>query len=138
MDNDSREMSVVYKGKILIADKNRHVRDFLQREFSAEGYLVQVARDGQEILHYLNGQAPPDLLILDLEIPYLDELSLLERLEERRPPLPVIIHTFSPEETSFLPLPQAAALVEKKENPDLLKAVVADAIRKMEQDRQSV
>ena len=36
--------------KILIADRNRHVRDFLRRELGAEGYQVEVARDGREVL----------------------------------------------------------------------------------------
>ena len=31
---------------ILVADKNRNVRDFLRRELSAVGYEVTVAEDG--------------------------------------------------------------------------------------------
>ena len=52
--------------KILIADRNRHVRDFLRRELHAEGYRIEVARDGREVLNHLQGHEPPDLLILDL------------------------------------------------------------------------
>ena len=83
--------------KILIADRNRHVREFLRRELSAEGYQVEVARDGREVLGRINGDDPPHLLILDLEIPYLDELEVWARLKDRQPPLPVVIHTFLPE-----------------------------------------
>ena len=116
--------------KILIADRNRHVRDFLRRELSAEGYLVEVARDGREVLGRINGEDPPHLLILDLEIPYLDEPEVWARLKDRQPPLPVVIHTFLPEYPTNLTLPIAAAFLEKKGDTDLLKAVVAEVIGK--------
>ena len=116
--------------KILIADRNRHVRDFLRRELSAEGYQVEVARDGREVLDRINGEGPPHLLILDLEIPYLDESEVWARLKDRQPPLPVVIHTFLPEYPTNLTLPIAAAFLEKKGDTDLLKAVVAQVIEK--------
>ena len=116
--------------KILIADRNRHVRDFLRRELIAEGYQVEVARDGREVLNRIDGEAPPHLLILDLEIPYLDESEVWARLKDRQPPLPVVIHTFLPEYPTNLTLPIAAAFLEKKGDTDLLKTVVAQVIEK--------
>lgn len=116
--------------KILIADRNRHVREFLRRELGAEGYQVEVARDGRELLDRLDADDPPHLLILDLEIPYLDELEIWARLKDRQPPLPVIIHTFLPEYPTQLTVPLAAAFLEKKGDTDELKAVVAEVIGK--------
>ena len=116
--------------KILIADRNRHVRDFLQRELSAEGYQVEVARDGREVLGRIDGEDPPHLLILDLEIPYLDEPEVWARLKDRQPPLPVVVHSFLPEYPTNLTLPIAAAFLEKKGDTDLLKTVVAQVIEK--------
>ena len=116
--------------KILIADRNRHVREFLRRELGAEGYQVEVARDGRELLNRLDDADPPHLLILDLEIPYLDELEIWARLKDRQPPLPVVIHTFLPEYPTQLTVPLAAAFLEKKGDTDELKAVVAEVIGK--------
>jgi CheY-like chemotaxis protein len=116
--------------KILIADRNRHVRDFLRRELAAEGYLVEVAADGREILSRINGNDPPHLLILDLEIPYLDEPEVWARLKDRQPPLPLVIHTLLPQYPTNLTMPMAAAFLEKKGDTDLLKAVVAEVIDK--------
>jgi len=116
--------------KILIADRNRHVRDFLRRELAAEGYVVEVARDGREVLGRINGDDPPHLLILDLEIPYLDEPEVWFRLKDRQPSLPVVIHTFLPEYPTNLTLPIAATFLEKKGDTDLLKTVVAQVIEK--------
>jgi DNA-binding response OmpR family regulator len=119
-----------YPCKILIADRNRHVREFLRRELLAEGYRVEVARDGRELLGQLDGDDPPQLLILDLEIPYLDELQVWARLKDCQPPLPVVIHTFLPEYPTNLTLPLAAVFLEKKGDTDQLKSVVAEVIRK--------
>ncbi len=116
--------------KILIADRNRHVREFLRRELVAEGYRVEVARDGREVLNLLSSDAPPHLLILDLEIPYLDEPEIWARLQDRQPPLPVVIHTFLPEYPTSLMVPLAAAFLEKKGDTDHLKAVVAEVLDK--------
>ncbi|MBM4300481.1 MAG: response regulator [Deltaproteobacteria bacterium] len=116
--------------KILIADRNRHVRDFLRRELSAEGYQVEVARDGREVLERINGEDPPHLLILDLDIPYLEEPEVWAGLKDRKPSLPVVIHTFLPEYPTNLTLPIAATFLEKKGDTDLLKMVVAEVLEK--------
>jgi DNA-binding NtrC family response regulator len=116
--------------KILIADRNRHVRDFLRRELTTEGYQVEMAADGREILSQINGNDPPHLLILDLEIPYLDEPEVLARLQDCQPPLPLVIHTLLPEYPTSQTCPVAAAFLEKRGDTDHLKAVVADVISK--------
>jgi CheY-like chemotaxis protein len=116
--------------KILIADRNRHVRDLLKRELTAEGYQVEVAKDGREVLSRINGDDPPQLLILDLEIPYLDEPEVWARLQNLQPPLPVVIHSFLPEYPTHLTLPIPAAFLEKKGDTDRLKTVVAEVIGK--------
>lgn len=114
--------------KILIADRNRHVREFLRRELGAEGYQVEVAGDGREVLNLLSSSEPPHLLILDLEIPHLDEMEIWARLQDRRPPVPVVIHTFLPEYSTRLLVPLAAAFLEKQGDTDHLKAVVAEVL----------
>jgi CheY-like chemotaxis protein len=116
--------------KILIADRNRHVRDFLRRELTAEGYLVEVARDGREILSRINGYGPPQLLILDLDIPYLDEPEVWAKLKNCDPPLPLVIHTLLPPYPTNQTVPIPAAFLEKKGDTDELKKVVAEVIGK--------
>jgi CheY-like chemotaxis protein len=122
--------SVAASPKILIADRNRHVRDFLRRELNAEGYRIEVAKDGREVLNHIQGHEPPDLLILDLEMPYVDELEVLAHLEERQPRLPVVIHSIQPDAAHHPALSLAAAFLEKKGDLDLLKAVVAEVLGK--------
>jgi CheY-like chemotaxis protein len=114
--------------RILIADRNRHVREFLRREFREEGYSVQVARDGKEVLVMLDVNEPPEILILDLEIPLLDGLEIVEILHERVPPLPVVVHAFLAEHANEPALEKAAALVEKKGDTNVLKKTVVEVL----------
>jgi DNA-binding response OmpR family regulator len=116
---------------ILITDRNRHVREFLRRELTAEGYNVRVARDGREVLMVIDQEAPsPDLLILDLEVPYAGGLALLERLQSRENPVPVVVHTFLAEDSSHMNSQYAAVFVEKSGNTDKLKTAIAEVLSK--------
>lgn len=120
--------------KILIADRNRHVRELLRRELIAEGYTVEVAKDGHEVWLMINRGNPPDLIILDLEIPYLEDLVEMADFRNHEPTVPLIIFSFLPEEDERA-LPKAAAFLEKKEDTDRLKEVVAEVIGKYYPDR---
>lgn len=116
--------------RILLADRNRHVRELLKRELQGEGYQVAVARDAQEVLTLLAQGAIPDLLILDLEIPFAAELHLLEQLQALYPRLPVLIHSFPPENPQELILGKEMAFLEKTEDPHQLKTIIASLIHK--------
>jgi DNA-binding response OmpR family regulator len=115
---------------LIIADRNRHVREFLRREFMAEGYRVRVARDGQELLNMINGDDPPHLVIVDLEIPFAGGGSLLESLQRSASHLPVVIHSFLTDQFNQLDGEHSAAVVEKCENTAYLKTAVEEMLRK--------
>ncbi len=116
--------------RILITDRNRHVRELLQREFRHAGFQTQVAKDGQEVLTIMETEQPPDLLILDLEMPHGDGLEILQRLQAHPAPLPVVIHAFLAEHSSQPAVEKAAALVEKKGDTNCLKAAVMEVLKK--------
>jgi CheY-like chemotaxis protein len=115
---------------ILITDRNRHVREFLEREFRDAGYQTQVAKDGQEVITLVEAERPPDLLILDLEMPHGDGVEILQRLLTRLSPLPVVIHAFLAEHSDQAALEKVAALVEKKGDTDCLKNTVMEVLKK--------
>jgi len=116
--------------RILITDRNRHVREFLEREFRDAGYQTQVAKDGQEVLALMEAEKPPDLLILDLEMAHGDGLEILQRLQTRLPPLPVVIHAFLAEHSDQEALDKVAALVEKEGDTNCLRSTVMEVLRK--------
>jgi len=77
------------KIKLVIADDNKEFCDILNRVISSyeEFQIVGVARDGVEALEIIEKQKP-DILILDIIMPHLDGLEVLERLntfEQNRP-----------------------------------------------------
>jgi two-component system, OmpR family, response regulator len=75
---------------ILIVEDEASVVAFLSRGLRADGYRVEVARDGATGLERaLAGGF--ELVILDLLLPGLDGLSVLKALRVRAPKLPVLI-----------------------------------------------
>ncbi|MEJ2233330.1 MAG: response regulator [Syntrophobacterales bacterium] len=114
---------------ILITDRNRHVRNFLRRELSAEGYQVEVAADGRDLLRKINAADAPDLLILDLEIPYAGGAAILKRLRRVNSRLPVIVHGFATEDATHASVQQTVAFIEKMGNTDRLKSAVFEVLR---------
>lgn len=121
---------------LLIADKNKNVRDFLRREFAADGYTVHVANDCNELMGFIGSEQPPDLLIFDLEMPFAGGPETLAQVQCRKPLLPVVVHSFLTEPTADHAVLRAAAVLEKKgSNVDSLKQVVMDVLKRTYPDR---
>lgn len=80
--------------KIIVADRNPHVRRFLKRELETEGYRVLLVENGAEVVQQVFSPHPPDLLILDPDLPGSEFKALLKALKGHQPPLPVVVHTF--------------------------------------------
>ena len=78
---------------IVIADRNPHVRGFLQREMSREGYRIRLAENARDLLQWAFNHEPIDLIILDPDLPGAVDSHLLEALQVRVPPVPVVLHT---------------------------------------------
>jgi DNA-binding NtrC family response regulator len=77
---------------ILIADDEKNIRATLARSLRLEGYATLEAADGVEALARLE-TGEVDLLLLDLQMPVLDGLGLLEKLAERRIAVPTVVLT---------------------------------------------
>ncbi|OQX01031.1 MAG: hypothetical protein BWK80_60810 [Desulfobacteraceae bacterium IS3] len=115
--------------EILIADRNPHVREFLRREMTADGYRVRLAENGRELIKWVCHEKAPDLLILDPDLPDAEETDLIKKLQERIPYLPVVIHTFISDYAGYSEMLKAAVFVEKKGSSiERLKQVVADIL----------
>jgi DNA-binding NtrC family response regulator len=79
---------------ILIADRNPHVRKLLERELRAEGYQVRLAENAREVFKWTFHHEPLHLIILDPDLPDAADVSILEKLLDRIPALPVVVHTY--------------------------------------------
>jgi PAS domain S-box-containing protein len=65
--------------KVLVADDNADLRDYMHRILSTAGYAVLVAADGQQALEIAQTTAP-DLIVSDVMMPRLDGFGLLRAL----------------------------------------------------------
>ncbi len=117
--------------KILIADRNSHVREFMRREMLAEGYSVQLAENGREVLKWAYNRESADLLILDPDLPDAEESLLLKKLKQRIPYLPVVLHTFLSDYLSAAKIINPTEFVEKGGSSiEKLKKVVNEILNK--------
>jgi len=118
------------KFTILIADRNRNVREFLKREMIEAGYSVRVAGNGREVLKWVYNYEPIDLLILDPDLPDAGELSILEKIVGRIPTLPVVVHAFSSDYANNPSVMDTIAFVEKNGSSiEHLKKVIFELLR---------
>lgn len=116
---------------LLIADRNPHVRKFLRREMTAEGYQVRLAKSAREVLNRVYSSEPFDLIILDPDLSDASEVNLFERLEDRIPALPVVIHGFISDYHEFPLVLSTARFVPKRGNSsETLKKVVYELLLK--------
>lgn len=67
---------------VLIVDDSITVRELLSLTFSKFGYRVEQARDGQEAWDKLCSGLPCDLIFCDIEMPRMDGLELLTRVQQ--------------------------------------------------------
>lgn len=78
---------------ILIADDDDGVRSVLQDLLEGEGYTVSEAKSGTEVLTTLARGNEFDLLLMDVRMPGIDGLDVLERLRKNNNDTAVIMIT---------------------------------------------
>jgi len=81
--------------KILVAERNRHVREFLRRELFADYHEVILASRVADIHQAMRYHGPFDLIVLDPDLPELESLFLIRKLLHQINDTPVILHTCS-------------------------------------------
>jgi two-component system response regulator MprA len=78
--------------KVLVVEDDPDVRAALTRALSFEGYEVAVAEDGGRALEAIVHD-PPNLIVLDVMMPFVDGLETCRRLRARGDETPVLILT---------------------------------------------
>src|SRR5258708_39155395 len=80
--------------RILVAEDDAPLADFLRQRLVQEQFAVQLASDGTEAQRLAANQAF-DLVILDLNLPGTGGLDVLRNIRSRKPDLPVVVVTGS-------------------------------------------
>jgi len=78
--------------RLLVVEDERKVSNFIRKGLEEEGYAVDVASDGETALHMALDRVH-DLIILDIQLPKMDGLSLLHELRREKVATPVLLLT---------------------------------------------
>ena len=78
------------KGRILIVDDEAGIRSTLRQILEDEGYLVEEAETGEDALPLATG-GDHDVILLDVWLPGMDGLEVLQRMRERGVPGEVLV-----------------------------------------------
>ena len=81
------------RGTILVVDDDSVLRRLLATVLKLRGFSVLVAEDGVQALEVLQHEDHVDLVLADIIMPQMDGWTLLERLKEHHPSVPVILLT---------------------------------------------
>jgi DNA-binding response OmpR family regulator len=87
----SRDINSPTGRTILIAEEDPSLAAFLCRELKSESHSVDVTYDGEAALMALESNRRYDLLILELNLPKLDGLSLIRQAKPDKPRLAMIV-----------------------------------------------
>jgi two-component system, OmpR family, response regulator len=77
--------------RILLIEDDERISSFVKRGLEAEGYLVDVAQDGQEGIQ--KGMDPYDIIILDLLLPGMSGHDICQVLRREQVQTPILILT---------------------------------------------
>ena len=124
------------EGTVLIIDDDPGVRKALRRILTGSGYEVEEAGDAFQALEALDAN-PPDAALLDIKMPGMDGIGLMDNLKSRQLEIPIVVLTGHGDEfTSSQCLEAGAAgyLTKPPDRADLLLDIRFSAIGTSERD----
>ena len=76
--------------KVLIVDDDEAIRKSLKRGLELENFIVQTANGGKEALAIISTN-PPDIIVLDINMPDIDGITVTQRLRKDNIQIPICI-----------------------------------------------
>ena len=115
---------------ILVVDDDRTTRHLTRTTLAKAGYAVSVAQDGAEALTRMRGKKF-DLVLLDVWMPRMDGLAVLDRMKrlKTRPRVIVMTSDDAPQTVLKAIRRQAYQYVHKPVEPAALVSIVRDALK---------
>lgn len=83
---------MIVAAQILVVDDEQHIRTLLLTLLESAGYRVSAASSGEEALTLL-AEENPQAMIVDLMLPGMDGMILIERIVSMHPELPILMLT---------------------------------------------
>lgn len=81
--------------EIVIADDDETIREIIEFKLISKGWDVTAFENGRECWRYLESNDPPDVVVLDVMMPGLSGLQVLQRIrnDDSISSIPVILLT---------------------------------------------
>src|ERR1700757_2730762 len=123
--------------RVLVIDDETAIREAIRRTLEYEGYRVDEARGGQDGLDKATKTAY-DAILLDIKMPVLDGMEVLENLKEQRVQTPVIMVSGHGDISTAVECTKRGAydFLEKPLNRDKLLLSVRNAVRTQRLEEQ--
>lgn len=132
----SEPKRIAKQSRILIVEDEPNVRLVFQTALQNENYRLDTAEDGEVALEVLKS-APADMVLLDLQMPRLDGMSMLRKLRESGNNVPVAIitaHGSIPDAVAAMRL-GAVDFLSKPVTPEALRHIVSDVLARHVSDK---
>jgi len=78
--------------RILVVEDEKSLRDQLEISLKKDGFVVDLAKDGEEGLYFGN-EFPIDIAIIDLGLPIISGLDVISQLRANKKQFPILILT---------------------------------------------
>src|SRR5688572_3231102 len=116
--------------RVLVIDDETGIREAIRMTLEYEGYKIDEARSGQEGLDKA-ARVPYDAILLDIKMPILDGIEVLENLREQRITAPAVMVSGHGDVHTAVECTKRGAydFLEKPLNRDKLLLTVRNAVR---------
>ncbi len=126
------------KSRILIVDDEPGMREFLEIMLEKEGYTVETTADGRKAVEKIESK-PFDLAIVDIQMPVMNGIEVLKRINEKKTDTTAIMITaFASHETAIEAMKLGAYdYITKPFKIDEIKLVIRKALEKRRLEREN-
>jgi DNA-binding response OmpR family regulator len=108
--------------KLLIVDDDTNIQRLYKEELEEEGYDVTIAPTGKDALELFQ-KGTFDIVTLDILMPDIDGISLLRKMKEQRPDIPIIMSTAYDYRDDFAVWASEAYIVKSSDLGELKKTI---------------
>jgi len=127
------------KDKILVADDEQSMREFLDIMLKKEGYKVSLASNGEEVVKLIDNDLF-DLVLLDIRMPKLDGISALKKIKAITPETIVIMITaYASADTAIKAMKEGAYdYITKPFKVEEIKLIIKNALEKINLQKENI
>jgi DNA-binding response OmpR family regulator len=109
--------------RVLLVDDEESILLLYREELEEEGFAVEVAQNGEQALVVFR-DTPPNLVILDINMPGMNGIEVLRQMKAMNSELPIILSSAYPEYKEDFGVWASDEYIVKSANTDELKAAV--------------